>query len=54
MLCLQTTIYTLVNTDKDFTDAIFVATVVFVILVYSTYLISNWEKDKLSLSTCGD
>ena len=51
---LQTTIYSLVNTDEDFSDAIFAATVFFVVIVYSTYLYSNWEKDKLSFDQCCD
>ena len=50
----QTTIYAVVNSDDDFADTIFIATVAIVILVYSTYLFFNWEKDKLDFSQCCD
>ena len=43
-----------VNSDDDFADTIFIATVAIVILVYSTYLFFNWEKDKLDFSQCCD
>ena len=53
-LMLQTTIYAVVNSDDDFADTIFIATVAIVILVYSAYLFFNWEKDKLDFSQCCD
>ena len=42
----------MVNSEDDFTDIVFIITLILVVLVYSAYVIFN--RDKLDLNQCSD